>query len=139
MYSIWTTIYGIKVPTELTSKLENVEISEMFYEFELPSDFECNIPYSGDADADLHLGVRLFSTEEAIGNRSAKERKVNDKVKEIVTVGIQAIKDQMTDGDIEGWEEYCDFKFTNEEKEIIKEFKKCLDQKPEVYKAYSTS
>ena len=138
MYSIWTTMYGIEVPEALNRKLQETEVSEMFMEIDrnqLPEGFGCDIPYSGDDIADVHLGVFLDSTE-------SKSRKVisepTEKQRQTFINGLNVLKTFMNET-LNEWNE-GEYPLEDDQTEVFNEFMKLLDEaEPSVYRAYSTS
>lgn len=135
MYAIYTNIFGIKIPTELNKKFQCAELSEMFDDSELPDGFECDVPYSGDGYADIHLGVTLSSTD----GRGKPVTVPTAKQIAICKEGIKELKEQIQ----KSWEEwktdYPENDFGEDDDKLVEEFLNELDKEPETYTAYSTS
>ena len=137
MYSIYTTIYGICVPEELNRKLQKSDLSELLGGVDgLPVGFSCDIPYSGDGLADVHLGVEIDSTD-------SRSRKVvlepTLEQKTMVEQYMPVVKAKFLEGIAELKEENPDWD-DPEEMAVVDEFVALLDSKDYIiYRAYSTS
>jgi len=135
MYVIYTTMYGICIPENLNKQLQLNEISERFDEINLPDGFQCNVPYSGDGFADIHLGIEIDSTE----NLSKKVyTSVTDEQKDLFKAGVRVLKKKFVEAYKEIKVEFPDC-MGKEDDEIVQKFLKLLDGEPELYRAYSTS
>ena len=131
-------MYGIEVPEGLTNRLQETEVSELFISIrqsDLPDDFECDIPYSGDGDVNVHLGVMLDSTEsrsrKVVSKPSAKQKQLfKDGLKKLKVVLDNEAKDCEDQG----------YPLDEDQLKVFDEFKKLLEEgTPSVYRAYSTS
>ena len=106
-----------------------------FYKENTVSEFDCDIPYSGDDIADIHLGVSIDSTE------SSSRRVISeptDEQRQAFKEGLEKLKVFLDEGVVELAAE--GYAFDEEQQEVFDEFKKLLNEsEPIVYRAYSTS
>jgi hypothetical protein len=128
-------MYGVCVPRPLNEKLQESEITEIFSKVDYLTNFRCDIPYSGDDVADIHLGIQLQSTDDDVRSQKLIKDATKEQ-KEIYKRNIKIFKKQFE----EAWEEVQqEVSYSVKECNLVKEFLKLLDQPPEVYRAYSTS
>lgn len=128
-------MFGVKISDDLNKKIQNSELSEIFCDLNLPDEFECDVPYSGDGYADIHLGIMLSNTSDKNNKPKLTPTK---KQKTIYKHGVKAIEEQAVEI-VRAWKndfpenDYIDIE--NALNEMLKELKK----NPEIYTAYSTS
>ena len=138
MYSIYTLMYGIEIPNELSEKIQESELEDVIY-YRDDSGFICNIPYSGDDQADIHLGFVIDTTE---GCHKLSKFEPAEEMKEKFPEMLPKLKDHL----VKNFDEFVElnsdsdyYPVINEDKELFNEFVKMLDSEPKVYTAYSTS
>lgn len=135
MYSIYTTLLGIKVNDDLACRMMETEFTEAFYDFdEAPGGFICEVPYSGDGTPSIHLGVVLGATSPG---SSAPPRQPSEEDREKFEAGRKWALDAL-EQTMASWQNSdC---WNDDVAGVYEDFSKVLaSAEPEVYVAYSTS